>query len=115
MGTTRYQRIGTSYALTRREDPEFARRIALAVGDARAVVNIGAGTGSYEPRDRYVLAIEPSDVMAAQRPVQRPPAISASAGKLPLRDQSVDAAMAILTIHHWDAQQQAGIHEMRRV
>lgn len=111
----RYEQIGRGYARTRREDPRFAQRIQHALGDAHTVVNIGAGTGSYEPRDRYVLAIEPSDVMAGQRPSQLPPAIRASADELPLRDQSVDAAMAILTIHHWDEQQKAGIREMRRV
>jgi Methyltransferase domain len=70
---------------------------------------------SYEPRGRYVLPIEPSDVMAGQRPSELPPAIRASAGELPLRDHSVDAAMAILTVHHWDEEQEAGVHEMRRV
>jgi SAM-dependent methyltransferase len=79
------------------------------------VVNVGAGAGSYEPRDRYVLAVEPSDVMAAQRPPELAPAIRASAGELPLRDAGVDAAMAILTIHHWDAEQERGVRELRRV
>ena len=86
-----------------------------ALGDARTVVNVGAGTGSYEPRDRHVIAIEPSDVMAAQRPPHRVPAIRASAGALPLRDASVDAAMAVLTVHHWDAEQERGVRELRRV
>ncbi len=111
----RYERIGRGYARTRREDPKLARRIHHALGDARTVVNIGAGAGSYEPRDRYVLAIEPSDVMAEQRPTELPPAIRASAGQLLLLDQSVDAAMAILTVHHWDDEQEAGVREMRRV
>jgi SAM-dependent methyltransferase len=79
------------------------------------VVNVGAGAGSYEPRDRHVVAIEPSDVMAAQRPPELAPAIRASAGSLPLRDGSVDAAMAVLSIHHWDADQEAGVRELRRV
>jgi SAM-dependent methyltransferase len=79
------------------------------------VVNVGAGAGSYEPRDRHVIAIEPSDVMAAQRPAQLAPALRASAGDLPLRSQSVDAAMAILTIHHWDSEQERGVRELRRV
>lgn len=79
------------------------------------MVNVGAGSGSYEPRDRYVIAIEPSDVMAAQRPPEFPPAIRATAGDLPLRDHSVDAAMAILTIHHWDEGQAQGVRELRRV
>jgi SAM-dependent methyltransferase len=111
----RYDRIGHDYARTRREDPRIAARIHAALGDARTVVNVGAGTGSYEPRDRHVLAIEPSDVMAAQRDHTLSPAIRASAGQLPLRDDAVDAAMAILTVHHWDDAQEAGIRELRRV
>ena len=113
--TPRYERIGQGYAQTRREDPRLAERIHDALRDARSIVNVGAGAGSYEPRNRYVIAIEPSDVMAAQRPRDRPPAIRASAGELPLRDQSVDAAMAILSIHHWDEEQERGVREMRRV
>lgn len=111
----RYDRIGCGYAHTRREDPRFAQRIHRALGDARTVLNVGAGAGSYEPRDRHVIAIEPSDVMAGQRPRELPPAIHASAGAIPLRDQSVDAAMAILTLHHWDREQQRGVRELRRV
>jgi SAM-dependent methyltransferase len=113
--TPRYERIGLGYARTRREDPRLAERIHRALGEARTVVNVGAGAGSYEPRDRHVIAIEPSDVMAAQRPPELAPAIRASAGALPLRDRSVDAAMAILSVHHWDAEQERGVHEMRRV
>jgi SAM-dependent methyltransferase len=111
----RYDRIGREYARTRREDPRFAAAIQSALGDARTVVNVGAGTGSYEPPDRHVIAIEPSDVMAAQRPAEAPPAIRASAARLPLRDGGVDAAMAVLTIHHWDRDQERGVREMRRV
>ena len=111
----RYETIGRSYAATRREDPRIARRIHEALGDARSVVNVGAGTGSYEPEDRYVIAVEPSDVMAEQRPPSRVPAIRASAGELPLRDRSVDAAMAVLTLHHWDDAQERGVRELRRV
>ncbi|MFO0555981.1 MAG: methyltransferase domain-containing protein [Polyangiaceae bacterium] len=111
----RYQHIGAGYASTRREDPRLCERILGALGAARSVVNVGAGAGSYEPRDRYVVAIEPSDVMAAQRPADRVPAIRASAGALPLRDRAVDAAMAVLTIHHWDDELQRGLEEMRRV
>jgi SAM-dependent methyltransferase len=113
--STRYERIGHGYARLRREDPRIATPITAALGDARTVVNVGAGAGSYEPRDRYVIAVEPSDVMAAQRPPELPPAIRATAGRLPLRDNSVDAAMAILTIHHWDAEREAGVRELRRV
>jgi SAM-dependent methyltransferase len=111
----RYDRIGRGYARTRREDPRLAQRIHAALEGSRTVVNVGAGAGSYEPRDRYVIAIEPSDVMAGQRSPDLPPAIRAGAGALPLHDQSVDAAMAILTLHHWDQEQEAGVRELRRV
>ena len=111
----RYDQIGEGYSLTRREDPHISLAIRSALGDARSVVNVGAGAGSYEPDDRYVIAVEPSDVMAAQRPPTIPPAIRASAADLPLRDNSVDAAMAVLTIHHWDDELERGIEEMRRV
>ena len=111
----RYDQIGAGYSLTRREDPCLAAAIRSALGDARSVVNVGAGAGSYEPDDRYVIAIEPSDVMAAQRPLTIPPALRASAADLPLRDNSTDAAMAVLTIHHWDDGLERGIREMRRV
>jgi methyltransferase family protein len=96
----RYEAIGAGYATTRREDPILRAHIHAALGDARTVANVGAGAGSYEPRDRHVVAIEPSDVMAAQRPPGLAPAICAFASHLPLRDGSVDAAMAILTVHH---------------
>src|SRR3954447_25258158 len=110
-----YDRHGAGYAAVRRPDPRIAARVHAALGDARTVVNVGAGAGSYEPRDRHVIAIEPSDVMAAQRPPDLAPAIRATAESLPLRDDSVDAAMAIVTIHHWDAEREAGVRELRRV
>lgn len=113
--TPRYDAIGIGYAHTRREDPGFRAQIHAALGDARTVVNVGAGAGSYEPRDRHVVAIEPSDVMAAQRPRELAPAIRASAASLPLRDGSVDAAMAVLTVHHWDDERERGVRELRRV
>jgi SAM-dependent methyltransferase len=111
----RYDQIGEGYSRTRREDPHISSAIRNALGDARSVVNVGAGTGSYEPDDRYVIAVEPSDVMAAQRPPTIPPALRASAADLPLRDGSTDAAMAVLTIHHWDDELERGIQELRRV
>ncbi len=111
----RYDAIGQGYARFRREDPRLAARIRAALGGARSVVNVGAGSGSYEPADLHVLAVEPSDVMAAQRPQERAPAIRATAGALPLRDASVDAAMAVLSLHHWDANREAGVRELRRV
>ena len=114
-GSDRYDEIGRGYATTRREDPLLRDRILAALGGCATVVNVGAGTGSYEPTDRHVIAVEPSDVMAEQRPADRVPALRASAYPLPLRDRSVDAAMAILTIHHWDEHAEAGVRELRRV
>jgi SAM-dependent methyltransferase len=111
----RYERIGRGYSLLRREDPRLAARLHAALGPARTVLNVGAGAGSYEPHDRHVIAVEPSDVMAAQRSRRLAPAIRASAGALPLRDQSVDAALAVLTVHHWDDEQERGVRELRRV
>ena len=111
----RYDAIGVGYAQTRREDPVLRAALHAALGDARTVVNVGAGTGSYEPADRHVVAIEPSDVMAAQRPAGRVPAIRATADALPLRDDAVDAAMAVVTVHHWGEGQRAGVGELRRV
>src|SRR5262245_58985682 len=84
----RYDDIGGGYARTRQEDPRVRDSILGALGMARTIVNVGAGAGSYEPRDRYVLAVEPSDVMAAQRPRELAPAIRATADCLPLRDGS---------------------------
>jgi SAM-dependent methyltransferase len=115
MPEARYDVIGAEYGLTRREDARIAALIHASLGKARTIVNVGAGAGSYEPRDRHVLAIEPSEVMSAQRDPKLPPAIITGAYPLPLIDQSVDAAMAILTIHHWDKDQERGVKEMRRV
>jgi SAM-dependent methyltransferase len=112
--TTDYDLHGHGYASKRRADAGIAARIEKALGDARTVVNVGAGTGSYEPEDRYVLAVEPSATMRAQRPAHLVPAIDARAEQLPLDDDSVDAAMAIATVHHW-SDQQRGLRELRRV
>jgi SAM-dependent methyltransferase len=112
---SRYDTIGHGYTRTRQEEPRFRERIAAALGSARTVVNVGAGTGSYEPRDRYVIPVEPSDVMAAQRPRDLAPALRCLAQNLPLRDGAVDAAMSILSVHHWEEGQEAGVREMRRV
>src|SRR2546423_10914691 len=111
----RYAVIGGEYAATRREDPRIAALIQAALGQARTVVNVGAGAGSYEPLDRHVVAVEPSEVMIAQRDPRLAPAIPSEAYPLPLEDRSVDAAMAILTVHHWDEDQERGVREMRRV
>ena len=109
-----YDRIGTGYPTTRREEPRIARAIHAALGDARSVLNVGAGTGSYEPTDRRVVAVEPSAVMIAQRPPGAAPAVRAAAESLPFPDDSFDAAMAVLCDHHW-ADRARGLRELRRV
>lgn len=109
-----YDRIGLTYSGQRRTDPWISAHIWSALGDARTVLNVGAGTGSYEPPDRMVTAVEPSAVMRAQRPPGAAPCIAASAQALPFGDGSFDAAMAILSDHHWD-DPIAGLRELRRV
>src|SRR5207253_10360072 len=94
MPETRYDVIGDQYAATRREDPRIAALIHAALGEARTIVNVGAGAGSYEPRDRHVVAVEPSEVMIAQRDPRLPPAIRSRAYPLPLEDPSMDGATA---------------------
>jgi SAM-dependent methyltransferase len=114
MDAPRYDTIGTPYTATRREDPELAEQIHAALGPGRTLLNVGAGTGSYEPRDRTVLAVEPSPVMIAQRPADAVPAVLAAAERLPFVDGSFDAAMALHTVHHW-TDPAAGLAELRRV
>jgi SAM-dependent methyltransferase len=109
-----YDSIGRDYAKLRRPDHRIASAIEAALGDAVSVVNIGAGTGSYEPRGRAVIAVEPSEVMIRQRPAEAAPCLRGSAEALPLETASVDAAMAILTIHHW-TDLERGLSEMARV
>jgi SAM-dependent methyltransferase len=109
-----YDVIGQTYTATRATDPRIAAQIWAALGEARTVVNVGAGTGSYEPRDRELTAVEPSAVMIAQRPPDAVPAVQASAEALPFADASFDAAMAVLTLHHW-SDFRAGCAELRRV
>ena len=109
-----YDTIGATYTVTRRTEPRIAARIWGALGDARTVLNVGAGTGSYEPPGRDVAAVEPSAVMRAQRPAGAAPCVAAAAESLPFEDQSFDAAMAFSTVHHWQ-DPIAGLREMRRV
>jgi SAM-dependent methyltransferase len=109
-----YDTIGTTYTATRRTEPRIAAQVWAALGDARTVLNVGAGTGSYEPPDRKVWAVEPSAVMRAQRPTGAAPCVAASAESLPFEDKSFDAAMAFATVHHWQ-DPIAGLLEMRRV
>lgn len=114
MSIPAYNSIGRTYTAFRRADPRIEARAWAALGDADSVVNVGAGSGSYEPRDREVIAVEPSPVMIAQRPAGTAPALEGVAEALPLADKSVDAAMGIFTIHHW-SDLAAGLAEMRRV
>ena len=109
-----YDTIGAAYSVTRRTEPRIAAQVWAALGDARTVLNVGAGTGSYEPPDRDVTAVEPSGLMRAQRPAGAAPCVAASADSLPFEDQSFDAAMAFSTIHHWP-DPVARLREMRRV
>lgn len=109
-----YDTLGAGYTGVRRPDPHIAAQIHAALGGARTVVNIGAGAGSYEPTDRHVVPVEPSATMRAQRPAHLAPAVDAVAGALPFDDGSFDAAMAVLTVHHWP-DTDAGLRELRRV
>ncbi len=109
-----YDERGIDYVRHRRADPRIAARIHAALGDARTVVNVGAGAGSYEPTDRRVVAVEPNATMRRQRAAGSPPCIAANAESLPFETDSVDAAMACVTIHHWPRQAQ-GLAELRRV
>jgi SAM-dependent methyltransferase len=109
-----YDTIGVDYAALRRPDPRIADQIRAALGPARNVLNVGAGAGSYEPADRQVTAIEPSAEMIRQRPASAAPVVQGRAEELPFADESFDASMAVLTIHHWQDQER-GLAEMRRV
>ena len=113
-GTPAYDRMGIDYAEVRRPDPRIEAVIHAALGDARTVLNVGAGAGSYEPADREVLAVEPSPVMIAQRPPGAAPAIEAVVEELPLADDSVDAVMGVFTMQHW-SDVDRGLAEVARV
>lgn len=112
--STAYDAIGRGYATRRRPDLRIAAAIHRALGDARSVVNIGAGAGSYEPADRPVIAVEPSREMIGQRPPGAAPVLQAAAEALPVRDGAFDAALAVLTLHHWH-DRAAGLAELLRV
>lgn len=113
-GDVDYARYGIGYAGHRRADPRIAARILEALGTASTVLNVGAGAGSYEPDDRAVVSVEPSEAMIAQRPTTPRRVVRAVAGSLPLPDRSVDASMATVTVHQWP-DPLAGLREMRRV
>ena len=108
-----YDTLGATYGVTRKPDPRIAARIDAALGEVGSVVNVGAGTGGYEPATT-VVAVEPSATMIAQRPSGSAVAVRAVAESLPLADASVDAALAVLTVHHW-TDVEAGLSELLRV
>ncbi|MCM3884579.1 methyltransferase domain-containing protein [Frankia sp. R82] len=113
-GDVDYDIHGGGYVYGRRTDPRIAALVHGALGGARTVLNVGAGTGSYEPADRHVLAVEPSAAMRAARASHLAPAINAVAENLPFDDGSVDAAMAMVTVHQW-SDPERGLRELRRV
>jgi SAM-dependent methyltransferase len=109
-----YETHGRDYSTIRRTDPRIAAYVHAALGDAKSVLNVGAGAGSYEPEDRDVTAVEPSASMRSQRPSHLAQAIDATAEELPFPDDSFDAAMATVTVHHWKDTDK-GLRELRRV
>lgn len=113
-GDANYGQIGVAYSTFRQPDPRIAARIDAALGPARAVLNVGAGTGSYEPMGRDVTAVEPSESMRIQRPAHLSLAVDAVAESLPFADDSFDGAMTTFSIHQW-SNLEAGLGEMRRV
>lgn len=110
-----YDALGQTYSGHRRTDPRIAAYVHTALGNAKTILNVGAGAGSYEPEDRYVVAVEPSSVMRAQRKANgKVPAFIGTADNLPFDDDSFDASMAMVTIHHWPDIRK-GLQELRRV
>ena len=109
-----YDDLGRTYSVTRREDPRIAAQIWSALGDAPSLLNVGAGTGSYEPADRFVVALEPSSEMIRQRVRRTHRMVRAVAERLPFPDATFAASLAVFTVHHW-SDREAGLAELRRV
>ena len=109
-----YDRIGDGYAGLRRADPRIAAQLVAALGPPAPLLNLGAGTGNYEPEDRWVVAVEPSVEMIRQRPARAAPAVRAVAQALPFAEGAFEAGLAVLTVHHWP-DPVAGLRELRRV
>jgi len=109
-----YDAVASTYGRHRRADPRIVAAIGEAIGDGRSVLNVGAGSGSYEPAGRTLAAVEPSAAMIARRPSAAAPVVRARAEDLPFRSGVVDAALAVLTVHHWQDRSR-GLAELRRV
>lgn len=109
-----YDKIGRTYSGRREADPRIAAAITLALDGCTSILNVGAGSGSYEPTSKSVVALEPSRTMIAQRPHDAAPVVQGVAESLPFRDQSFDAVLGILTLHHWKNKEK-GFSECRRV
>jgi SAM-dependent methyltransferase len=110
-----YDKLGQKYSGHRQTDPEIAKYVNRALGDSKTILNVGAGAGSYEPADRYVVAVEPSEVMRSQRIANnKVPAVNAKADNIPFDDNSFDSSMAMVTVHHWPDMDK-GLKELRRV
>jgi SAM-dependent methyltransferase len=114
MTPTAYDDIGRTYGQRRHADPRIAAQVHAAIGSPTSVLNVGAGTGSYEPAAPRVVAVDPSAVMLAQRPAGAAPAVRARAEALPVPDGAFDVVLAVLTIHHW-SDQRRGLEECLRV
>jgi len=109
-----YEAIGVGYAVGRRPDHRWQEAIDSVIGDASRVINIGAGTGSYEPSGREVIAVEPSELMVSQRRKTAAPVVMAAAETVPIVSGWADLTMTLLSLHHW-TDWRAGISEMRRL
>lgn len=109
-----YDTIGVGYVKRRKPDARVAQAIYNALGNAKSVLNVGAGGGSYEPADRWVTALEPSAEMIRQRPRGSAHVCQGVAENIPFPDRQFDAVMAVLTVHHWQ-DVETGLSEMLRV
>ncbi|MEM7551506.1 MAG: class I SAM-dependent methyltransferase [Bacteroidota bacterium] len=109
-----YDQIGINYSGNRCTDPKIAEQLFSKLKGAKRIVNIGAGTGSYEPESVEVVAVEPSSEMIAQRKMDSYPSVQAYAEKLPFEDHSFSHAMTVLSMHHWENRAQA-FREINRV
>ena len=112
--TPLYDDLGRTYSVTRQEDPRVAAQLWSALGVGRSLLNVGAGTGNYEPADRMVVALEPSQAMINQRRRRSHRVVRGVAEHLPFADGTFDASLAVFTVHHW-TDREAGLRELRRV